>query len=78
MSQLPSELVWRRSGKTTKDPQAKRRKINHDDSVVKEKLEKLEEKEGQANEDDDEEKPDDDVSVEQNCNSETIPIPFSE
>ncbi|CAI2304507.1 unnamed protein product [Caenorhabditis sp. 36 PRJEB53466] len=60
MSQMPSELVWRRATKSLKDPAAKRRKIMKEDPSVTEKLEKLAEKEGQNNEDEEEEKPDED------------------
>ncbi|EGT38490.1 hypothetical protein CAEBREN_25100 [Caenorhabditis brenneri] len=61
MSQMPSELVWRRtSKKEAKESRAKKRKIANDDSMLKEKLNRLEEKEGKNDEEDDEEKPDDD------------------
>ncbi|CAB3408029.1 unnamed protein product [Caenorhabditis bovis] len=61
MSCMPAELSWRRNPMKKSEPSAKRRKIdNSDDTVIREKLTKLEEKEGQINEDDDEEKRNDD------------------
>ena len=61
---MPSELVWRRSSrKSSKESRAKKRKLATDDSIIAEKLNKLEEKEGKNKEEDDEDKGEDDVNI---------------